>query len=324
MAGIGIISNPFARVNKRDPEHNSLMWYILGNKGQFEVTNTLFELSRVCQEFQERGIDLVGIVGGDGTISLTLSALRAAYGDTALPRILLLRGGTVNVAASNLGIYGKPKDVMSDFLDVYHSGKPLSEMRVTTLAANDRLGFLFANGLASRFLAEFYRNKTNAVGAGIYLARVMADGLASGRLTGDFTRLDVQERMRIRTWPEDLRPAKEGGEDSLYSMVFASTLPRMPFGLNMYRRLTPGARHGELIAISTHGRALLPQATRLFLGREFSSPDIHGTVFESAELKVEKNASYSLDGDLLSAEDGRIALGLGPTFVFCSPYGKVL
>lgn len=321
MPGIGIISNPFAKVNKRDPEHNTLMWYVLGNKGQFEVTNTLEELSRVCEEFQSRGIDTVGIVGGDGTISLTLSALRAAYGDAALPRILLLRGGTVNVAASNLGIYGKPKDVMADFLDAYHSGKPLAEMRVTTLLCNGRIGFLFANGLASNFLREFYKNKTNAIGAGVYFGRVLGDAFARGRLTGDFRALDTYEPMRIATTPEPLHPPREG---TAYTMVFASTLPRMPFGLSMYRRLVPGERHAEMVAIATRGPALFPQAVRLLLGREFTAPDIHGILFERAELSVEKGHTYSLDGDLLSCEDGKLVMEPGPTFVFCSPYGKVL
>jgi hypothetical protein len=322
MPGIGIISNPFARVNKKDPEHNTLMWYVLGNKGQFEVTRSLYELSRVCQEFQERGVDLVGIVGGDGTVSLTLSALHAAYGSAALPRILLLRGGTVNVAAANLGIYGKPKDVMADFLDAYHSGKALSEMPVTTLKVNDRLGFLFANGLAANFLKEFYRNKSNALGAGLYFARVLTDALAAGRMTGDFKRLETSEAMRIRTTPTAL---PVGATESLeYSMVFASTLPRMPFGLSMYRRLQTGQRHGELIAIADQGPALFTQAARLLLGREFSSKRIHGTLFERAELDVAPGATYSLDGDLLTCDDGRLLMEPGPTFVFCSPYGKVL
>ncbi|NBW83269.1 diacylglycerol kinase, partial [bacterium] len=68
MPGLGIISNPFAKINKRDPEHNTLLWYILGNRGQFEITNSLADLGRVCEEFCARGLDTVGIVGGDGTI----------------------------------------------------------------------------------------------------------------------------------------------------------------------------------------------------------------------------------------------------------------
>lgn len=322
MAGIGIISNPFARVNKKDPEHNTLMWYVLGNKGQFEVTNTLYELSRVCQEFQERGVDLVGIVGGDGTVSLTLSALLAAYGPKALPRILLLRGGTVNVAAANLGIFGKPKDVMSDFLEAYHSGKPMAEMPVTTLRVNDRLGFLFANGLASNFLKEFYRNKTNALGAGLYFARVFADAMAAGRITGDFKRLETSESMRIDTHPTPLAPG--GVKDTHYAMVFASTLPRMPFGISMYRKLTPGAHHAEIVAIAEQGRGLFTQAARILMGREFTSPLIHGGLFERATLGVAPGAAYSLDGDLLTCDEGTLILEPGPTFVFCSPYGKVL
>jgi hypothetical protein len=322
MPGIGIISNPFAKVNKRDPEHNTLMWYVLGNKGQFEVTNSLQELSQVCQEFQARGIDTIGIVGGDGTISLTLSAIEAAYGPQALPRILLLRGGTVNVAASNLGIYGKPKDVMADFLEAYHSGKPLAEMPISTLKANGRLGFLFANGIAANFLREFYRNKTNALGAGLYFAKVMTDTLAGGKLTGDLLKIDSKEALQISTYPNPLLPQSEGNKT--FSMVFVSTLPRMPFGIPLYRMLKPGASHAEMIAFSSKGRDLFPQAARVLLGKQMKSEGVAKVLFEKALIQAQESHTYSLDGDLLEAPDGKIELNLGPTFVFCSPYGKVL
>lgn len=330
MPGIGIISNPFAKINKRDPEHNTLMWYILGNKGQFEVTNSLHDLSRVCAEFQQRGIDLVGIVGGDGTISLTLSALYEAYGPNNLPKVVLLRGGTVNVVAANLGIFGKPKDVMADFIETYHSGKPFAEMQLHTLKANGRLGFIFANGAASNFLEEFYKNKTNSLGAGLYLSRVMADAACAGKLSGHFDTVCRPEPMSIRTLPlaQTEGHASPSGPDARapqdYAMVLASTVPKMPFGIHLYRRLNTEKPQGQLVAVASQGRALLKQAVRALVGRPFSDADISECLFEKAVLGVKPGAKYSLDGDVLRCPSGAIELEVGPSFVFCSPYGKVL
>lgn len=222
MSGLGIISNPFAKINKRDPEHNTLMWYILGNQGQFEVTNSLDELSSVCEEFCARGLDTVGVVGGDGTISLTLSAIAQAYPAHKLPRILILRGGTVNVLASNLGIFGSPKDVFADALEAYHTPGGLAEMSLQTLRVNGRLGFIFADGIAARFLSEFYKNKSSTFGAGLFLAKILADGMAGGRLGGAYKSLYTQEDVKIecspRPWPHanPLQP----------EMLVASTIPK--------------------------------------------------------------------------------------------------
>ena len=319
MPGIGVISNPYAKVNKNNPENNTSMWYILGNQGQFEVTNTVADLSRVCHEFENRGIDLIGIVGGDGTISLTLSAIYEAYRKRELPRILLLRGGTVNVAATNLGIYGKPKDVMADFVEKYHSGAPVDEMPLDTLMVNGRLGFLFANGMASNFLHEFYKNKSNAFGAGVFFAKVLADTLADGKITGDYLRIAALENMHITT-----SPLPWVAESTTYSNVFVSTLPCMPFGLEMYKNLIPGGGKAELIAMCNEGRNLLPAAGRILLGRKLNDPKIYNSLIEKANIEVDKGARYSLDGDLLNAETGKISIEVGPRFVFCSPYGKVL
>lgn len=334
MPGIGIISNPFARINKQNPDHNKLMWYYLGNKGQFEVTNSLEELASVCAGFQARGVDLVGIIGGDGTISLTLSALLKAYGVNNLPRIMLLRGGTVNVVAANLGIFGKPKDVVADFLDTFHSGKTLHEMCLHTLLVNGQLGFLFGNGIAARFLSEFYENKSTSLGAALFLARVMADGLVSGRLNGRFPSITRAEPMglQVEITEEDSPngPPLQGAEyrdESLtpHTMILASTVPNMPFGINLYKRLRTEKPEAQLIRMTTEGSPLLGQAVKVLLGGKLERRgEVEDFLMKRATLRVSPGSPYTLDGELLVADNGRIIVEVGPSFVFCSPYGKVL
>lgn len=321
MSGLGIISNPFAKINKRDPEHNTLMWYILGNQGQFEVTNSLQELSNVCEEFCARGLDTVGVVGGDGTISLTLSAIAQAYPAHKLPRILVLRGGTVNVLASNLGIFGSPKDVFADALEAYHTPGGLAEMSLQTLRVNGRLGFIFADGIAARFLGEFYKNKSSTLGAGLFLSKILADGMVGGRLGGAYKNLYTQEHVRIecspRHWPHSnpLQP----------EMLVASTIPKMPFGIRMFRYLNTHHSEAELIAVVSN-RSALPHHlihTVLSGGRGKSDVILRHT-FENTVIYPSEPIEYSLDGDIIESTENPIEICLGPRFVFCSPYGNVL
>jgi hypothetical protein len=321
MPGLGIISNPFAKINKRDPEHNTLMWYILGNRGQFEITNSLQDLSRVCDEFFARGLDTVGIVGGDGTISLTLSALAQAYPADQLPRILVLRGGTVNVLASNLGIFGKPKDVFADALEAYHTPNGLSHMSLQTLKVNGRLGFIFADGVAARFLNEFYKIKSSTLGAGIFLGKVLADGALAGHLNGAYRQLYLTERLTIdckpHPWPHQ-NPAD-------VALIAASTIPKMPFGIRLFRRLNCKIPQAELIAIKAGERELPFRVLKALLKQGKIDASIAQThIFSEAVLTPSQTIEYSLDGDILEPTDQPIHLSLGPRFVFCSPYGNVL
>lgn len=321
MPGLGIISNPFAKINKRDPEHNTLMWYILGNRGQFEVTNSLQDLSRVCAEFCARGLDTVGVVGGDGTISLTLSALAQAYPADKLPRILVLRGGTINVLAANLGIFGKPKDVFADALEAYHTPNALTEMSLQTLEVNGRLGFIFADGVAARFLSEFYKIKSSALGAGLFLGKMIAEGATGGRLGDTYKNVYNREKIQIECQPTPWPHANPVEP----VMTLASTLPKMPFGIKLFQRLNTHHNEAELVTISASEQALPFEVVKtIFTGGKGSAKTIQRHTFESAIITPSDSLEISLDGDLLEPTREPIHITLGPRFVFCSPYGNVL
>src|SRR5690349_19758362 len=104
MPGIGIIANPHSKLNKQNPERHELLGYILGQQGQLRLTESLEHLSKVAAEFHQKKIDILAINGGDGTISRTLTAIVNEYKGDPLPPIALLRGGTMNVLAQNLGV----------------------------------------------------------------------------------------------------------------------------------------------------------------------------------------------------------------------------
>ena len=101
MSGIGIITNPHSKQNKRNPSRSQLLSYILGKQGQMEVTQSLDDLAQVAEKFKKNEIEILAINGGDGTISQTLTAFHKVYGDTKLPKIAILPGGTMNVRSED-------------------------------------------------------------------------------------------------------------------------------------------------------------------------------------------------------------------------------
>jgi hypothetical protein len=318
MPGIGIISNPYARVNRKNPEHNTLMWYVLGNKGQFQITNNLSDLSSVCNEFRERSIDVVGILGGDGTISLTLSALVQSYKGKELPKILLLRGGTVNVLSQNLGIFGKPKHILDDFLSAYHGSKSLHETRIHSLDVNGRLGFLFANGTASQFLKEFYKNKGSSFSAGLFLGNTALDVALKGKWNSNSKNILVEEEFARET---NFRLREEAIRSSL---ILASTIPKMPFGIPVFQKIDVRRASGEAQFYKSKDSALAWNAIQVLTGMKVSNDGREILEFESMLLEYSRAVDYSLDGDLLHAPDGKINISVSYAFTFVSPYGKVL
>jgi diacylglycerol kinase family enzyme len=320
MPGIGIISNPHAKVNRNDPEHNTLIWYVLGNRGRFEVTGSLDDLGRVCQSFQERGIDHVAIVGGDGTITRTLTAILRSYGEESLPRILLLRGGTVNVLATNLGIYGQPKDILSDILDFFHSNNPLHEMKVRSLTANGELGFLLGTGGAVRFLEAFYANKTSAWGAGAFFGSVLLDGLSGGHFGGKFESLAAPEPLELSySW----NGATETVQTST-TVLLAASIPKLPYGLEYFPDLALRTDCGEAMYTVGGGRGLVRDIALSLLSKQKSHKNIKKFKFDQLDITLPNQSSFTLDGEILDSKHGKVKVQLGPVFRFCSPYGKIL
>jgi diacylglycerol kinase family enzyme len=117
MLKFGVISNPYAKICRNSPAYNTLLRNTLGSDGIMNVTHTWEELTKVCQEYKERHIETVGIVGGDGSIGLTISALYKAYGAHNMPHILVMRGGTINFLSQNLNISCEPLAILKKYLD---------------------------------------------------------------------------------------------------------------------------------------------------------------------------------------------------------------
>ena len=113
----GLISNPYTRISRLDSSYNMKLTSALGHTGIIAITDSIYDLEKACQEFNSQGIDTVGILGGDGSISIVLTSLYKVYG-SRLPKILALHGGTINIVAENLGINKKesPIEILTNFL----------------------------------------------------------------------------------------------------------------------------------------------------------------------------------------------------------------
>lgn len=317
---IGVISNSFARLVRKNPSTNSKLQSLLSNRGLFRVTQNTAQLAEALLHFREQGVTCVGIVGGDGSINLVLTELLKLHSPQSLPVILLLGGGTANVLALNLGLNSNPIKVMSDFLNVNAtSPNKLRSVTIPSLNINGHTGFLFANGIASRFLDLFYRNKGNTADAALLLARAALESAVpiSPLIpdTGKFNSLSMATPMtlsaseRVNAW---------ASAHPNITTVFVSSLKYMGFGIPLFHNLD--GIHAELFATSLEKQALAWQLARLFFHRPLEHPHSVQELVTEVKVVTSPHELYTIDGELFDAPKEGVIIKTGQAFTFVTPY----
>lgn len=321
MPKIGILSNPFANICKRRPHYNTLLREALGDAGTLFVTTDLAQLATACGKLASSRTEVVGVVGGDGSISLVLSQIARSFAGQPLPAILLLRGGTMNVLAANLGINGTPLPLLRRYLDSAvdprgAKNKGPVATAVDSLRVDGRLGFIFANGQAASFLEDFYRDKRGPAGAAKALSLTMVDSFRSPeKRQRSFLNL---EEMAFLPGNEPFHP-ESAAALPLQSMIFASTIPRLPFGVRLFHDLSLGDGWASCVEIGVSGRELVLQTARLLVGGRMKHPLIRECRFQSGGICMRPGSLYSLDGDVLRTGSGELRVEVGPRFRFLQP-----
>ena len=310
MAGIGIITNPHSKLNKRDPDRQRLLGYIVGEHGKLELTSSLADLARVAANFRDHNISVLAINGGDGTIGRTITAFIRAYGEKPLPKVLILRGGTINLLADNLRIRGAPEQVLVRYIESMSDIRPVRTEPYRTLKIGDHYGFLFGNGIVANFLEEFYKKKTGPLGSILTIVRIYLWYL--------FARARYLALVGERSYQLELNHGAIDLGHRMITGVMASTVERMPLG----PRFFPAARRPGIFQFFSLEIPALQLVWRLpfaFIrngeGHYFGklsrvAPHIAiGTSDRSPQ-------KYTLDGELFSSQDGKLEISLGPEIEF--------
>lgn len=303
MPGIGVITNPRSRANKRDPGAMRRLGYLLGSRGEAAATLSLDDLYRVAEEFKKADIDVLGINGGDGTIHHTLTAFLRTYGDAPLPLVAILRGGTMNTIANSLGIKGDPPRMLFELVDRYHAGLGFDVFENPVLAVGDAWGFIFGNGLIFNFLDAYYgTGHPSPSTAASLLGRAMASAAIGGPLARRITR-----RFHARVTVDGVPWACDD-----FLAVTAATVEQLGLGSRPFYRARERADAFHLLGIHAPSAASIAvEIPRVFLGRPLRRDKVIDTlarevIFEAPQLE------YIIDGDTYRAPD-RLRVALGPS-----------
>lgn len=308
MSEIGIITNPHSKLNKRNPKRPDALAYIAGQRGKFALTQSLDELQEVTQDFFRKGISIIAINGGDGTISQTLSAVYKAYGSQPFPKIAILRGGTINVLANNLRVRGQPEKLLSKLLE-NHSAKAgeHNTISIPSINIDGRIGFLFGTGIAPNFLEKYYLHKSGPIGAAYWALRTWASGMLNTSffrkmMPDEVVHIHFDEGQSLRFWG---------------TTCLASTVKNMPLGLTLFNDLKANPNLMQFMAFSEKAAKTVWRLPFLLTGNKNSlkSGRISSctTGFEMSYLHP---FSYTLDGELYRTENESLHVTKGPTIEF--------
>jgi diacylglycerol kinase family enzyme len=296
---LAVVLNPHALGVRRSPGLVDRLRRVADGAGQVVITRTPRELAEAARRFAGDGVDVVAACGGDGTNLSTVTELVRAYGAARLPAFAILRGGTVNTIAQNLGIRGRPEEILGRLVAAARNGG-VPTVGQDLLEVNGLYGFLFASLMGARFLEAYY--------GGIHPGVLSATMLTARTVVSSF----VQGRMaRWLFSPAEVALTVDGeplGSES-YRLLVASTVPDVGMGFRVPWQAgrEPGRFHLVASGLSTTSMAL--QLPRVFAGKPLAGAPHLDRLAARVHVRFAAPQTYTLDGDLFRATDVELVTG---------------
>jgi diacylglycerol kinase (ATP) len=313
MSGIGVVLNPKSRRNLRDPGAAFRLARRLGSHGVVRAARSIDELYRIAEDFRRFDIDVLAISGGDGTNHVTLTGFLDVYAGATIPRVALLRGGTMNTVANSVGVrHGKPEGLLGRLIRDYaqRANESLVDverhvMRVSLCHGGpQKYGFLFGTGVMHGFLAEYYRSGEQTP---LVAARTLALGVGSALVGGS----------AIRRMAEPFRGSVELDDGTRwperdYLTVAAGTIAHVGLSFKPFNRFDE--RRGAFHALGVHAAAIdvVRELPRIHRAQSMRPGRAHEAVSSRMVVRgAGRRVKYMIDGDLHEAR-GDLAVAIGP------------
>ena len=307
MAGIGLLLNPRARRNQKDPALRDRLTRQIQDHGVVRHAGDLDALRRAAEDFKALDIDLLVVGGGDGTNHVTIRGMLEVYGDAPLPMLGLLRGGTMNTVANSLRIPRRsPERLLSRYLKAYlaRAQTPLPIKKTHVMHIGDRYGFIFGTGAIHGFIAEYSRREIRSAA---WAAQVLSRSVASAAVGGEtIQRVGARWMGRVRFADGSAFPDRD------YLAVGASTCAEIGLG---FKPFFQSATHpGKFHMLGIHGSPaeLVQVLPRIWQGKALGSEYAYERVTDHAVLEPRYGTvAYTLDGDIYEHE-GELEVRTGP------------
>ena len=308
---IGVIYNPRSHRNKGQD-----LACTEGDRITVAQPRTRSEISHALAGFARDGIDFLIINGGDGTVRDVLTMGQAVFADR-WPAIAVLPKGKTNALNVDLGA---PADwTLEGAIAAYASGRRLVRrpLAISREGYDDpaMLGFIFGGGAFTLGIEA----GQDAHSLGFFNS--LAVGAAS--VWGILQALFGTNRNKWRRGTEmrlDYLPSGEAvqhsghGDPARRSVMLASTLERMPMGIELFGKPRPGLK---LALLDRPRRRLLASLPAVLMGwrpKWLAEAGLHQ--LDAEGLAIDVAEPVILDGEAFPP--GRYRIEQGPELTFIS------
>ena len=275
------------------------------------------QLPLALAEFAEKGIDLLVINGGDGTVRDVLTCGQAIFGDD-WPAIAVLPKGKTNALTVDLGV---PDDwTLQDAIEALDHGSRIHRRPMTVSTADEPgkrvAGFILGAGAFTK--ATQAGQSAHKLGA--FDSMVVAVTAGWALLQSLFaTRSNPWRQgapMQIGLGAGNVPMAHSGhGDPAMRQLLFASTLERLPAGIRPFGPLKGGLKLAAIDQISRRSTALIPLVLTGAVKHGLRERGIHQLAATQFSLSI--GDQFILDGEAFPAGDYLIEQG--PELAFIAP-----
>jgi diacylglycerol kinase family enzyme len=304
MSGIGVVVNPHAGRNRRTFGRADRLGDVLGAHGWVRETPSLEHLAAVAAECRTRAVDVLGVCGGDGTLARTLSALVRAYGSDALPRIVPLRGGTMNTIARAMGCPAwQPERMLAEIVATYRRDQPLDAVEHQLVEVNGSdYGFMVGAGTPVEFLRLYYGLPRQGAGPAARLLLALTASVLSGGVLARQLFAPIAASLHC----DDVRVPFDA-----YTVVYASTIEDIGLGFRPTYRARERPGHVHVFAGPLGSREFVRCLPAIKRGRPTHSPHVHDALARAVAVEFRQPTFYMIDGDIMDPTT-RLTVEPGP------------
>jgi hypothetical protein len=299
---IGVLINPYSGGNKNGLTAIRRTIAQYPRLSHCDVRKPL-EMLAALEDFARRGVELVIVIGGDGTVQAVLTALFHNRPFETMPLLAVLQSGTTSMTARDVGFSGSPVKALEKIFkwadtavgDPRIVQRPV--LRVQAPGHDTRYGMFFGTAGIYQGIEYFHRN-VNARG----LKGELGPGLTIARFlwSASFRRSKFISAVPITIAVDD-KPAQE--VDCIVLLI--STLERLFLGLYPYWGGEKAALH--YTAIGNRPRHLLRSLPFILRGRkrDHIRPQNGYHSHNASIIRLNTDSGFTLDGQLYIPENRR-------------------
>lgn len=307
-AACGLLISDNAVALSRDPSLLPRLESIVAPQGIVVCTSRAEDAPAALEQLRRHDVDLLCVCGGDGTVSSTLTAATQVFGWEQLPKIGLIRGGTINTLANYLKVKGRSDRLLQEIIIRRRTGEPLRTRKLSSIQINDLIGFTFGAAMVGRFYHEY--NQLASIDRVTVTRFVLGVTLSALFNTAQARRLLTRSQATIEADGQEL-PLRA------FSVIVASCIEDHGFGAKPTYRGESQPGCFQLVASGKPSRAIAREYHRLLLGRPFSASDHFDSMVEKVTIRFTGPEICMIDGEVF--QEQLIQLRTGPTIEFVVP-----